>query len=129
MEGYNMIHSQGDYVLKQGNYHTVEGDLFNAGTNVDIGPGTVTIVTSRLYSAPTATQKALFQALYAFTALHETFHLGKRGGYTDDQIATAIAEVDSIALPMKTKDGATDAINSHKSGRPNRCVRECVLVK
>ena len=30
-----------------------------------------------------------FQADYAWTALHETLHLGKRGGYSDEQLAIA----------------------------------------
>jgi len=105
MEGYNMIMSQGGYVLKQTSYDTVEGDLFNDAQHNDVGPGTVPIVPNRLYSPPTAAQTALFQALYAFTALHETFHLGKRAGYTDEQVATTMAEVDGRAAPTKTTDG------------------------
>jgi hypothetical protein len=37
----------------------------------------------------TSGQISFFQADYARTALHETFHLGKQGGYSDEQMAGA----------------------------------------
>ena len=98
MEGYGMVQSQGGYVLKQTPYDTVEGDLFAEGMN-GTPPGSVPIVPNRLYSKPTPEQIALFQALYAFTALHETFHIGKRGWYTDEQVATTMREVEGLPIP------------------------------
>jgi YD repeat-containing protein len=100
MEGYNMISAQGDYVFKQVPFDTVGGDLFNAGTNVNAGPGTVLLVPNRLYRTPTAKDIAYYQADYAWTALHETLHLGKRGGYTDEELAKAAYSFAGLAKPI-----------------------------
>ena len=62
MEGYGMVHGQGDYVLRQTAYDTVEGDLFNEGMNVDAGPGTVLLVPNRVYGSPTPKQLAFFSS-------------------------------------------------------------------
>jgi YD repeat-containing protein len=113
MEGYDMIAAQGDYVLKQTSYDTVGGDLFNDSLHNDVGPGTVLIVPNRLYTTPTPAQTALFQALYAFTALHETFHLGKRGGYTDEQVATAAFGLDGIEMPTNTNGGPVSSLEGY----------------
>lgn len=100
MEGYNMITDQGGYVFRQVPFDTVGGDLFNAGMNVDAGPGTVLLVPNRLYRTPTAKDIAYYQADYAWTALHETLHLGKRGWYSDQQLAEAAYSFTGVAKPV-----------------------------
>lgn len=105
MEGYDKIHSQGDYVLRQTAYDTVEGDLFNEGMNVNAGPGTVLLVPNRQYSNPTSKELAFFQADYAWTALHETLHLGKRGRYSDEQLAIAAYSLVGKAEPTSDLTG------------------------
>lgn len=105
LEGFNMVSAQGGFLLESKSFHTVRGDLFNNARNNNAGPGTVLILPNGQYRAPTAAETALFQALYAWTALHETFHLGKRGGYSDEQVARVMAELDGTELPTRTQDG------------------------
>lgn len=105
LEGFNMVSAQGGFLLESKSIHTVRGDLFNNARNYNAGPGTVLIVPSGQYQTPTAAQTTLLQALYAWAALHETLHLGKRGGYTDEQVATVMAEVDGMEPPTRLHDG------------------------
>ena len=79
-------------------------DLFANGMN-GTRPGTVFIVPNRLYDPPRVRQTALFQALYAFTALHETLHLGKEGWYDDEQLVTAAYSVAGKTLPKSDLTG------------------------
>jgi YD repeat-containing protein len=83
MEGFNKINSQGGYVFKRDGYDSVRGDLFAGGS-----PGTVELLQSGGFP-PSARDIARSQAVYAYKSLHETFHLGKQGGYSDEQMATA----------------------------------------
>lgn len=87
-EGFDKIRSQGDYILKQTAFDTVNGDLFANGVN-GTPPGAVWLVPNRGIGSLSAQRIAEFQADYAYTAFHETFHLGKRGWYTDEQMARA----------------------------------------
>jgi hypothetical protein len=105
MDGYNMISAQGNYVFEQIPFDTVRGDLFNADTNVDAGPGTVLLVPNRMIRRPTPKDIAFFQADYAWTALHETLHLGKRGWYSDQQLAEAAHSVAGLAKPVWNGQG------------------------
>ena len=99
MEGFDLIESKGKYILKQFAYDTVDGDLFAYGAR----PGSVWLVPNRTYGPPTAKQFAEYQADYAYTALHETFHLGKQGGYTDEQMADAAYSLAGKQLPQPPK--------------------------
>ncbi len=108
MQGYNMIQAQGKYVLEPSGISTVRGDLFNSPSNYDAGPGTVVIAQNdQRFRIPTAAQTAVYQALYAFAALHETFHLGKRGGYTDEQVARIMMGFDGVEVPDKLRSDGT----------------------
>ena len=94
-EGYERIMDAGGYrlvpdnptdpALKHMNGATVKGDLFANGAL----PGTVWIAPWRQYSAPTAKVIADANASYAYRAIHETFHLARQGGYSDEQMARA----------------------------------------
>lgn len=97
MEGYGKISGQGGggYVFKETGYDTVGGDLFARGAS----PGTVLLLRNSTYGAPTPRQTAFFQASYAWKALHETFHLGKQGGYDDEQMAAAAYSYAGKSLP------------------------------
>ena len=101
MEGFDKISSQGGYVLTQVPFDTVSGDLFARGAL----PGTVLLIPNRTYGPATPRQTAFFQADYAYTALHETFHLGKQGGYSDEQMATAAYSLAGKLLPSTTQTG------------------------
>jgi len=52
-----------------------------------------------------ATRIAEFQDDYAWTALHETFHLGKQGGYSDEQMAAAAYALAGVTLPSTERKG------------------------
>jgi hypothetical protein len=104
MEGYERITGPkgGGYILKQYFYDTVDGDLFANGAR----PGTVWLVPNRLNgSSMSARRIAEFQADYAWTALHETFHLGKQGGYSDEQMAAAAYVLARMKLPETKRQG------------------------
>jgi RHS repeat-associated protein len=81
-EGYDKISKAGKYQLNSvaSNGGTVSGDLFANGAL----PGTV-----HINPFPTVQGTASAQARYAYKALHETFHLGKQGWYSDEQLARA----------------------------------------
>ena len=94
-EGYEKITNSGGYqlvgdnptdsTLKNINGGTVRGDLFANGAK----PGTVYLAPFRSFDIPTAKFVASAQTGYAYRALHETFHLARQGGYTDEQMAKA----------------------------------------
>jgi YD repeat-containing protein len=87
MEGYEKITApgQGGYVFKTGGYDTVSGNLFGNGAS----PGTVQLLQSGQFHPPSAKETAFYQAIYAYKAVHETFHLASQNGYDDEQMATA----------------------------------------
>lgn len=87
MEGYEKITApgQGGYVFKTGGYDTVSGNLFANGAL----PGTVQLLQSGQFHPPSAKETAFYQAIYAYKAVHETFHLASQNGYDDEQMATA----------------------------------------
>ena len=103
MDGYDLINSSkgGGYILKQTPFDTVDGDLFANGAR----PGTVWLVPNRQYGSMSARRIAEFQADYAWTALHETFHLGKQGKYDDEQLAAAAYSLAGKELPTTSQTG------------------------
>lgn len=94
-EGFDMITNAGGYQLvpdnttepdlRNINGATVKGDLFANGAR----PGTVWIAPWRQFNPPGAQVIADANASYAYRALHETFHLARQGGYSDEQMAKA----------------------------------------
>jgi hypothetical protein len=52
-------------------------------------PGTVLLLQNGMFGTPTEKHVAFYQGIYAYKAVHETFHLAKQGGYDDEQMATA----------------------------------------
>jgi hypothetical protein len=107
MEGFDKITgpSNGGYVLTQTTYDTVEGDLFANGAH----KASVLLVPNRQYGSMSAQVLAEFQADYAWTSLHETFHLGKQGGYDDEQLAAAAYALAGMALPETDLTGQARA--------------------
>ena len=104
MEGYKRITGPtgGKYILMQYPYDTVKGDLFANGAD----PGTVWLVPNRQYGSSMSAQMiAELQADYAWTALHETFHLGRQGGYSDEQMAAAAYALAGLTLPTTSLTG------------------------
>lgn len=83
--GYQLVTADMDPALQNINGGTVRGDLFANGAL----PGTVYLAPFRSFGTPSATTLAAAQAGYAYRALHETFHLARQGGYTDEQMAKA----------------------------------------
>lgn len=83
--GYRLVTDSDDSTLTNMNGGTVRGDLFANGAK----PGTVYLARFRQFDPPTAKVIAVAQASYAYRALHETFHLARQGGYSDEQMARA----------------------------------------
>ena len=109
-EGYDMITEAGGYQLitippqepSLANLlggGTVMGDLFANGAK----PGTVYLVAwNTLNIPPKAPDIAIGQASYAYKALHETFHLARQGGYSDEQMAKAACTLANMPPPNYT---------------------------
>jgi hypothetical protein len=87
MEGYGKITApgQGGYVFKTEGYDTVSGNLFANGGS----PATVELRQNGQYRPPSAQDIVFYQAIYAYKAVHETFHLASQNGYSDEQMARA----------------------------------------
>lgn len=69
------------------------------------GPGTVYITPfGPIGRAARPAEAALAQARYAYTALHETLHLAKRGWYYDKDLARAGHAVDGTTAPKFKED-------------------------
>jgi len=106
-EGYEMITEAGGYQLitippqepSLANLlggGTVRGDLFANGAK----PGTVYLAAWNTFNIPPKAQDiANGQASYAYKALHETFHLARQGGYTDEQMARAACKLANVPAP------------------------------
>lgn len=99
-EGYNKITGEkgGGYQLDgvASNGGTVSGDLFAYGAN----KGTVHLTPYRTINRePTAREIADARARYAYTAVHETFHLARQGGYDDYQMAVAAYSLANLPVP------------------------------
>ena len=106
-EGYNRISSAGGYQLDgvASNGGTVTGDLFANGAL----PGTVHMTPYRTIDrVPTAQEAAWAQSRYAYTGLHETFHLASQGGYSDEEMARAAY---SLAGKQAPNYGKNDVLN------------------
>jgi hypothetical protein len=84
--GYRMVpDNPTEIALQNINGATVLGDLFANGAK----PGTVWILGCKQFAPPSAEYIATAHVTYAYRALHETFHLARQGGYTDEQMAKA----------------------------------------
>jgi hypothetical protein len=104
-DGFNKISSAGGYqlvpenttdsALRNINGGTVKGDLFANGAL----PGTVWMAPFRSFNPPGPQLVATGQASYAYRALHETFHLARQGGYTDEQMARAAYSLAGLEPP------------------------------
>ena len=102
--GYRLVSDSDDISLRNMNGGSVRGDLFANGEK----PGTVYLARFRQFDLPTAKVIAAAQASYAYRALHETFHLARRYGYTDEQMARAGY---SIAGKVPPNYAPTDILN------------------
>ena len=97
-EGYDKITNAGGYQLTgvASNGGTVQGDLYADGAL----PGTVYITPyyaiDRIVSPA---ETASVQGRYAYTALHETFHLARQGGYNDQQMARTACFLAGVPPP------------------------------
>ena len=127
MEGYEKITGPkgGGYILKQHLYDTVDGDLFANGAR----PGTVWLVPNRQYGSTMSAQRIdEFQADYAWTALHETFHLGKQGSYDDEQMAAAAYALAGMTLPTTSLTGL-DRAYFYTGKFDNELMKHCPKLK
>ena len=93
MEAFNRIAGQGGYVAEifPDMSHaggTVDGDAF-ASLDPKHGarPAKVYLHPFQYYTTP---NNAMAQLHYAYTGLHETFHLAARGGYSDEDMARVV---------------------------------------
>ena len=96
-DGFQKITNAGGYQLDgvSLNGGTVTGDLFANGAL----PGTVHITPFRSFGPPKPADAAKAQRRYAYRALHETLHLARQGGYTDEQLARAACSLDNVPPP------------------------------
>ena len=127
MEGYEKITGPkgGGYILKQHPYDTVDGDLFANGAR----PGQVWLVPNRQYGSSMSAQRiAEFQDDYAWTALHETFHLGKQGGYDDEHMAAAAYALAGLTLPTTSLTGL-DRAYFYTANFDNELMKHCPKLK
>ena len=128
MEGYEKITTPpkgGGYIHKQFVYDTVDGDLFANGAR----PGSVWLVPNRGYGSSMSEQRvAEFQADYAWTALHETMHLGKQGHYNDEQLAAAAYALAGLTLPTTDKTGLERA-NFYSAKFDDQLIKYCPKLK
>ncbi len=97
MQGFEKITSkgQGGYIFKNEGFDTVGGDLFANGAS----PGTVLLLQNGQFRPPSDKQIAFYQGMYAYNAVHETFHLGKLGHYDDEQMAAAAYSYAGRVMP------------------------------
>jgi hypothetical protein len=103
--GYQLVpENTTDPVLRNINGGTVMGDLFANGAK----QGIVWMAPFRSFDPPSAQLIATGQASYAYRALHETFHLARQGGYTDEQMAKAAY---SLAGEQPPTFASTDVLN------------------
>ena len=96
-EAYQKITDAGGYQLDgvASNAGTVTGDLFANGAL----PGTVHITPFRSFGPASPEQAAAAQARYAYKALHETLHLARQGGYSDEELARAACSLANVPPP------------------------------
>jgi hypothetical protein len=97
-DGYQQITDAGGYQLdgESSNGGTVTGDLFANGAL----PGTVHITPYRTIDRTASpAEAAAAQGRYAYRALHETLHLARQGGYTDEQLARAACSLANVPPP------------------------------
>jgi hypothetical protein len=102
-EGYDKITNAGGYQLTgyASNGGTVKGDLFANGAL----PGTVYLTPYRTIDRTASpAEAAAAQGRYAYTALHETFHLARQGGYSDEQMARTACSLADVPPPNYSHD-------------------------
>jgi hypothetical protein len=117
-EGFEMINNAGGYQLVRIPPHppelndingaTVMGDLFAFGAK----PGTVYITPQRSFGPPTPEFVRISKGVYAYRALHETFHLARQGRYSDKQLAITACSLANVPAP-NFSDAAIFAWSGH----------------
>ncbi len=103
MEAFDRIASQGGYVasMPAGTSHyggTVGGDAFASLEGHGARPAVAYLHPFNYFGRLNNVQA---QQYYAFNALHETFHLAARGGYSDQDMARVVAEITGWRAPEK----------------------------
>jgi len=96
-DGFQRITNAGGYQLDPSIFFggTVTGDLFANGAL----PGTVHLSPFRSFGPPTPSAAADAQRRYAYRALHETLHLARQGGYSDEELARAACSLANVPPP------------------------------
>lgn len=94
MEGYHMVMKQNKVTFDGYPYDSVFGDLFTP----DGRRGEVTLRHSHTFN-PSEAQMEFWQKMYAFKFIHEITHLGKAGGYSDEQMARAAHSYAKTQVP------------------------------
>jgi len=95
-DGFERITAAGGYQLDGApNGGTVTGDLFANGAL----PGTVHLSPFRSFNPVSAEFAAQQQRRYAYRALHETLHLARQGGYSDEELARAACSLANVPPP------------------------------
>jgi hypothetical protein len=96
-DGYQRITEAGGYQLDAvaSNGGTVTGDLFANGAL----PGTVHLAPFRSFQPVSDEFAAAQQRRYAYRALHETLHLARQGGYSDEELARAACSLANVPPP------------------------------
>jgi len=111
MEAFDRIASQGNYVAAifpgmSWAGGTVDGDAFASLEHHGARAGTVYLHPFAYFGRLTSSINEQAQLHYAYTALHETFHLAARGGYSDTDMARVVfALTGNKGLPA---DGTRD---------------------
>ena len=101
MEAFDRIASQGGFVasMPAGTSHyggTVDGDAFASLEGHGARPATAYLHPFGYFSSLNNVQA---QQYYAYNALHETFHLAARGGYSEQEMAMVVSQITGWALP------------------------------
>lgn len=104
IDGIDMVMQQGGFQFGSG-INTVGGDLFGFKNKVPgAEPGTVLLTPWHAVIPPTRRDLANAYGNYTFSAIHETFHLAKANGFSDEQLARAAHAIDKTAPPNFSSD-------------------------
>ena len=97
LDGYERITAAGGYQLDESIFFggTVTGDLFANGAL----PGTVKLSPFRTFGPASPSVAADAQRRYAYRAVHETLHLARQGGYSDEELARAACSLANVPVP------------------------------
>jgi hypothetical protein len=104
MEAFDRIASQGGYVasMPAGTSHyggTVDGDAFASLEGHGARSGTAYLHPFGYFGSLTPRTNGQAQLYYSYTAIHETFHLAARGGYSDEDMAKVVSKITGLASP------------------------------